>query len=181
MKFERCIINDSYVIEPEVFGDNRGFFLETYNENNYRSIVGEEINFVQDNHSFSTYGSLRGLHFQLNQPQGKLVRVTQGEVLDVVVDLRVESSSFLSWYSVILSAENRKQIWIPPGIAHGFLVLSDSADFEYKCTAYYAPDDEYTLLWNDKKIGIDWPMKNPVLSEKDSKGLSLDEVMKIIK
>ena len=136
MKFERCIINDSYVIEPEVFGDNRGFFLETYNENNYRSIVGEEINFVQDNHSFSTYGSLRGLHFQLNQPQGKLVRVTQGEVLDVVVDLRVESSSFLSWYSVILSAENRKQIWIPPGIAHGFLVLSDSADFEYKCTAY---------------------------------------------
>ncbi len=181
MKFERCIINDSYVIEPEVFGDNRGFFLETYNENNYRSIVGEEINFVQDNHSFSTYGSLRGLHFQLNQPQGKLVRVTQGEVLDVFVDLRVESSSFLSWYSVILSAENRKQIWIPPGIAHGFLVLSDSADFEYKCTAYYAPDDEYTLLWNDKKIGIDWPMKNPVLSEKDSKGLSLDEVMKIIK
>ena len=181
MKFERCIINDSYVIEPEVFGDNRGFFLETYNENNYRSIVGEEINFVQDNHSFSTYGSLRGLHFQLNQPQGKLVRVTQGEVLDVVVDLRVESSSFLSWYSVILSAENRKQIWIPPGIAHGFLVLSDSADFEYKCTAYYAPDDEYTLLWNDKKIGIDWPIKNPVLSEKDSKGLSLDEVMKIIK
>jgi len=181
MKFERCIINDSYVIEPEVFGDNRGFFLETYNENNYRSIVGEEINFVQDNHSFSTYGSLRGLHFQLNQPQGKLVRVTQGEVLDVVVDLRVESSSFLSWYSVILSAGNRKQIWIPPGIAHGFLVLSDSADFEYKCTAYYAPDDEYTLLWNDKKIGIDWPMKNPVLSEKDSKGLSLDEVMKIIK
>ena len=181
MKFERCIINDSYVIEPEVFGDNRGFFLETYNENNYRSIVGEEINFVQDNHSFSTYGSLRGLHFQLNQPQGKLVRVTQGEVLDVVVDLRVESSSFLSWYSVILSAENRKQIWIPPGIAHGFLVLSDSADFEYKCSGYYAPDDEYTLLWNDKKIGIDWPMKNPVLSEKDSKGLSLDEVMKIIK
>lgn len=181
MKFERCIINDSYVIEPEVFGDNRGFFLETYNENNYRSIVGEEINFVQDNHSFSTYGSLRGLHFQLNQPQGKLVRVTQGEVLDVVVDLRVESSSFLSWYSVILSAENRKQMWIPPGIAHGFLVLSDSADFEYKCSAYYAPNDEYTLLWNDKKIGIDWPIQNPVLSEKDSKGLSLDEVMKIIK
>ncbi len=181
MKFEKCIIEDSYVIEPEVFGDNRGFFLETYNENNYRSIVGKDINFVQDNHSFSTYGSLRGLHFQLNQPQGKLVRVTQGEVLDVVVDLRVESPSFLSWYSVILSAENRKQIWIPPGIAHGFLVLSDSADFEYKCSAYYAPDDEYTLLWNDKKIGIDWPIKNPVLSEKDSKGLSLDEVMKIIK
>ena len=181
MKFEKCIIKDSYVIEPEVFGDNRGFFLETYNENNYRSIVGEDINFVQDNHSFSTYGSLRGLHFQLNQPQGKLVRVTHGEVLDVVVDLRVESSSFLSWYSVILSAENRKQIWIPPGIAHGFLVLSDSADFEYKCSAYYAPNDEYTLLWNDKKIGIDWPIQNPVLSEKDSKGLSLDEVMKIIK
>lgn len=181
MKFEKCIIKDSYVIEPEVFGDNRGFFLETYNENNYRSIVGEDINFVQDNHSFSTYGSLRGLHFQLNQPQGKLVRVTHGEVLDVVVDLRVESSSFLSWYSVILSAENRKQIWIPPGIAHGFLVLSDSADFEYKCSAYYAPNDEYTLLWNDKKIGIDWPIQNPVLSKKDSKGLSLDEVMKIIK
>ncbi len=181
MKFEKCIIKDSYVIEPEVFVDNRGFFLETYNENNYRPIVGDDINFVQDNHSFSTYGSLRGLHFQLNQPQGKLVRVTHGEILDVIVDLRVESSSFLSWYSVILSAENRKQMWIPPGIAHGFLVLSDSADFEYKCSAYYAPNDEYTLLWNDKKIGIDWPIQNPVLSEKDSKGLSLDEVMKIIK
>jgi dTDP-4-dehydrorhamnose 3,5-epimerase len=181
MKFEKCIIEDSYIIEPEVFGDQRGFFLETFNQNKYRSIVGKDINFVQDNHSFSTYGSLRGLHFQLNQPQGKLVRVSQGEVLDVVVDLRVESSSFLSWYSVILSAENKKQIWIPPGIAHGFLVLSDSADFEYKCSAFYSPEDEYTLLWNDKKIGIDWPIKDPVLSEKDSKGLSLDKVMKIIK
>ena len=181
MKVNKSIIQGSYLIEPEVFGDDRGFFLETYNLKKYRSIVGENINFVQDNQSFSTSGSLRGLHFQLNQPQGKIVRVTQGEVLDVVVDLRVESPTFLSWCSVILSAENKKQFWIPPGLAHGFLVLSDSANFEYKCSAFYAPEDEYTLLWNDKKIGIDWPIKEPILSDKDSKGLSLDKVMSIIK
>lgn len=180
MKVNKSFIQGSYIIEPKVFGDNRGFFLETYNIENYRSIVGENINFVQDNHSYSTLGSLRGLHFQLNKPQGKLVRVIQGEVLDVVVDLRKNSPTFLSWDSVILSGDNKKQFWVPPGLAHGFLVLSDNADVEYKCTNTYDPDDEYTLIWNDQKIGIEWASKNPILSEKDAKGLSLDEVIEII-
>lgn len=156
------------IIEPTVYGDERGFFLETFQTKKYATVAGIHTPFVQDNHSRSTRGVLRGLHFQKTKPQGKLVRVVRGEVFDVAVDLRKGSTTFGRWEGVILSENNKRQFWVPPGFAHGFLVLSEIADFEYKCTDYYDPSDEGCVLWNDPDLNIDWPLDNPILSKKDS-------------
>ncbi|EGG95603.1 dTDP-4-dehydrorhamnose 3,5-epimerase [gamma proteobacterium IMCC1989] len=156
------------VIEPAVFGDERGFFLETFQLKRYQEHLGENIQFVQDNHSRSPRGVLRGLHFQKTKPQGKLVRVVTGEVYDVAVDINPHSSTYGQYEGVVLSAKNKKQLWIPPGYAHGFLVLSDSADFEYKCTDYYDPADEGGVMWNDPEINIPWPLTDVQLSDKDT-------------
>jgi len=161
-------LKDCVIIEPKVFGDHRGFFLETFQADRYRDIAGISLPFVQDNHSRSAKGVLRGLHFQKTKPQGKLVRVVSGEVFDVAVDIRPSSPSFGLWEGVVLSEENKRQFWVPPGFAHGFVVLSDTADFEYKCTDYYDPSDEGCLIWNDPAMAIDWPLANPTLSAKDS-------------
>ena len=161
-------LKDCVIIEPKVFGDHRGFFLETYQADRYRDLAGITLPFVQDNHSRSAKGVLRGLHFQKTKPQGKLVRVVSGEVYDVAVDIRQGSPSFGLWEGVILSEENKRQYWVPPGFAHGFVVLSDTADFEYKCTDYYDPTDEGSLIWNDPAMAITWPLANPTLSDKDS-------------
>ena len=163
-KLEGCMI-----IKPRVFDDERGFFLETFQFERYTNLVGINSSFVQDNHSRSSKGVLRGLHFQKTKPQGKLVRVVHGEVYDVALDIRKDSSTFGQWESLILSEENKTQIWIPPGFAHGFVVLSNTADLEYKCTEYYDPYDEESILWNDPDLRIPWPMKNPILSKKDAK------------
>ncbi len=170
-------IDEVKIIEPKVFGDDRGFFLETYSQKRYEELLGIPLNFVQDNHSRSQRDVLRGLHFQTQNPQGKLVRVVAGEVLDVAVDIRADSPTFKQWVGVILSATNKKQLWIPAGLAHGFLVLSEFADFEYKCTQYYLPEAEKCLIWNDKNIGIDWGVENPILSEKDKKGVTLEVLL----
>jgi dTDP-4-dehydrorhamnose 3,5-epimerase len=154
------------IIEPKVFGDERGFFLETFHNDRYRD-AGIDITFVQDNHSRSSEGVLRGLHFQRTKPQGKLVRVVRGEVFDVAVDIRKGSVTFGQWEGVILSEENKRQFYVPPGFAHGFVTLSKTADFEYKCSDYYDPSDEGAIRWNDPDIGIDWPVTLPKLSEKD--------------
>ena len=168
MKTINTKLNDCVIIEPTVHGDDRGFFLESFHLSRYAELAGIKLPFVQDNHSRSTKGVLRGLHFQKTKPQGKLVRVVKGEVFDVAVDLRKESSTFGEYESVILTEENKKQFWVPPGFAHGFIVLSDYADFEYKCTDYYDPSDEGSILWCDQELGIDWPLVNPILSEKDA-------------
>ena len=160
-------LKDCVIIEPKVFGDERGFFLETFQADRYADFVGITLPFVQDNHSRSSKGVLRGLHFQKTKPQGKLVRVVRGEVYDVAVDIRSDSPTYGQWEAVILSEENKTQFWVPPGFAHGFLVLSETADFEYKCTDYYDPSDEGSLLWNDPNINISWPINNPKLSVKD--------------
>lgn len=169
-------VDGAVIIEPKVFGDDRGFFLETFQAERYRELVGIDHEFVQDNHSRSSKGVLRGLHFQKTKPQGKLVRVVRGEVFDVVVDIRKGSPTFGAWAGVILSEENKKQLWVPPGLAHGFVTLSDTADFEYKCTDYYDPSDEGCLRWNDPHIGIEWPIDSPQLSEKDRLGNSFQEL-----
>jgi len=156
------------IIEPGVFGDERGFFLETFHTERYAEMAGIELAFVQDNHSRSSKGVLRGLHFQKTKPQGKLVRVVNGDVFDVAVDIRPTSPTFGQWEGIVLSAKNKRQFWVPPGFAHGFVVLSESADFEYKCTDYYDPSDEGSIRWDDSHLGIDWPVKTPTLSEKDS-------------
>ena len=161
-------LRDCVIIEPKVFGDERGFFLETFQADRYADLAGISLPFVQDNHSRSSKGVLRGLHFQKTKPQGKLVRVVRGEVFDVAVDIRSGSPTFGQWQSVILSEENKTQLWVPPGFAHGFVVLSEIADFEYKCTDYYDPFDEDSLLWNDSDLNISWPIDNPRLSEKDA-------------
>jgi dTDP-4-dehydrorhamnose 3,5-epimerase len=163
-KLEGCV-----VIEPNIFGDDRGFFLETFNTSRYADLAGITLPFVQDNHSRSSKGVLRGLHFQKTKPQGKLVRVVRGEVYDVAVDIREGSNTFGKWEGVLLSEANKKQFWVPPGFAHGFLVLSDIADFEYKCTDYYDPSDEGSILWNDPALNISWSISNPTLSAKDAK------------
>ncbi len=160
-------LNDCLIIEPKTYEDERGFFLETFNSNRYQKLASINLSFVQDNHSQSKNKVLRGLHFQKTKPQGKLVRVLRGEVFDVAVDIRKKSSTFGSWEGVILSDKNKRQLWVPPGFAHGFLVLSNFADFEYKCTDYYDPNDEGCLLWNDPDIGINWPLNDPLLSLKD--------------
>jgi dTDP-4-dehydrorhamnose 3,5-epimerase len=163
------------IVEPVVFGDDRGFFLENFNERAMREI-GIDAHFVQDNHSRSQRNVLRGLHYQINQPQGKLVRVVDGTVFDVAVDIRRNSSTFGKWVGVELSAENKRMFWMPAGMAHGFVVLSDSADFVYKATDYYAPEFERTILWNDPDLGIEWPlMGDPILSPKDAAGKSFRE------
>lgn len=160
-------IPEILIIEPDVFGDERGFFMEAWHAKKYAE-NGLNIAFVQDNHSKSTRNVLRGLHYQLEEPQGKLVRVVSGAVFDVAVDIRKRSPTFGQWVSVELSEENHKQVYIPPGFAHGFCVLSDSADVIYKCTSYYAPDDEHGILWNDPQIDIRWPGKDFLVSEKDA-------------
>ncbi|ASM16031.1 dTDP-4-dehydrorhamnose 3,5-epimerase [Serratia marcescens] len=157
-------------ILPKVFGDARGFFLETFEKKRYQEMLDIDLDFVQDNHSRSSKGVLRGLHFQTQNPQGKLVRVVRGEVFDVAVDIRPGSPTFGQWEGVILSEENKTQFWVPPGLAHGFVVLSDIADFEYKCTDYYDPASEGCLIWNDPTVGIEWPIETPLLSEKDKLG-----------
>ena len=168
MKVFETKLKDCVIIEPKVFGDERGFFLETFQASRYKSQAGIDFEFVQDNHSRSGRGVLRGLHFQKKKPQGKLVRVVKGEVYDVAVDIRAGSSTFGEWEGVILSEQNKRQFWVPPGFAHGFLVLSDFADFEYKCTDYYDPDDEGCILWNDPELDISWPNDRPQLSDKDT-------------
>ena len=170
MKVTDTRISGAKIVDPKVFGDERGFFLETFQADRYREMLGVQFDFVQDNHSRSKRGTLRGLHFQIRKPQGKLVRVVRGEVFDVAVDIRPDSPTFGQWEGVVLSEDNKRQFWVPPGLAHGFLVLSESADFEYKCTDYYDPSDEGCLLWNDPKIAIDWPEMDLTLSEKDQNG-----------
>jgi len=167
MKIRHSKLKGCVIIEPRVFGDDRGFFLETFQAARYKQEAGIDLPFVQDNHSRSARGVLRGLHFQKTKPQGKLVRVVRGEVYDVAVDIRKGSATFGEWEGVILSEENKKQFWVPPGFAHGFVVLSDTADFEYKCTDYYDPSDEGSILWSDPDLDIPWPIANPVLSTKD--------------
>ena len=169
-------IADVMVIEPRVFADERGFFFESYNERAFFEASGVAARFVQDNHSRSVRNTVRGLHYQIRQPQGKLVRVVAGEVFDVVVDLRRRSPTFGRWEGHYLSAENKRMLWIPPGLAHGFAVLSESADFLYKTTDYWAPQYERTLLWNDPQLAIDWPLTGePILTAKDRGGKRLSE------
>jgi dTDP-4-dehydrorhamnose 3,5-epimerase len=171
-------IPDVKLIKPKVFGDERGFFMETWNVMAFKE-AGIDVDFVQDNHSRSGKNTLRGLHYQIRQPQGKLVRCTQGEVFDVAVDLRRSSPTFGEWVGEILSEENRYQLWVPPGFAHGFLVLTEMADFQYKCTDFYAPEHERSIHWADSTIGIDWPLQlqglAPLISRKDSEGVSLKD------
>ena len=176
MKVIPLNIPDVLLIEPEVFGDDRGFFFESFNQNKFEEAMGKKINFVQDNHSKSVKGVLRGLHYQLTpKAQGKLVRVIQGEVFDVAVDLRQSSPTFGKWVGEIISANNKKQLWIPEGFAHGFLTLSDTAEFLYKTTDFYSKDHQEAIQWNDKTIGIDWPIKEVSLSSKDNAALSFKE------
>lgn len=177
MNVIRTAIDDVLILEPKVFGDARGFFLESWNAQKFNEAVGREVTFVQDNHSRSRQGVLRGLHFQRIQPQGKLVRVPQGRVFDVAVDIRRDSPTFGLHVGIELSSDNQRQLWIPPGLAHGFLVLSESADFLYKTTDYYHPASEGTLLWSDPALNISWPLNEiqgePLLTEKDQQGLHL--------
>jgi dTDP-4-dehydrorhamnose 3,5-epimerase len=176
MKYTQLNIPDIILIEPRVFGDHRGFFMETFRNDEFKENVAH-VTFVQDNHSKSGQGILRGLHYQIKHPQGKLVRVITGEVFDVAVDIRKSSPFFGKWAGVTLSAENKKMLWIPPGFAHGFYVLSNEAEFTYKCTDYYAPEHERYILWNDPSIAVDWPVisgTSPILSQKDKNGSTLE-------
>jgi dTDP-4-dehydrorhamnose 3,5-epimerase len=177
MKVIETKIPGVLIIEPKVFGDSRGFFLESFHADRYAE-YGIESNFVQDNHSRSTKGVLRGLHYQKKYPQGKLVSVTSGIVFDVAVDIRQDSSTFGQWVGIILSADDHKQFYIPPGLAHGFCVLSETADFQYKCTDYYHPEDEASIRWNDPDIGIEWNISEPILSEKDANAPFLKDYAK---
>lgn len=171
MKVTPTAIPDVLLIEPTVFGDDRGFFFESFNQKVFEEATGLKAAFVQDNHSKSSRNVLRGLHYQIKRPQGKLLRVVQGEVFDVAVDIRKDSKTYGQWVGQILSAENKKQLWIPPGFAHGFLTLSETAEFLYKTTDYYAPEHERCIAWDNPKIGIKWPLTAaPLLSEKDRAG-----------
>lgn len=164
------------ILEPEVLGDNRGFIFESFNQREFLKATGLNVNFVQDNHSKSSKGVLRGLHYQIQHPQGKLVRITQGAVFDVAVDLRRSSPNFGKWLGVELSAENKRQVWIPPGFAHGFIVTSESAEFLYKTTDYWLPEYERSLLWSDTTVGVRWPIDgDPILAAKDAAGKALEE------
>ena len=174
MKVTSTAIPDVLIIEPKVFGDARGFFFESFNQKAFNEATGQNVNFVQDNHSRSTKGVLRGLHYQIQQPQGKLVRVVRGAVFDVAVDIRKSSSTFGNWVGAELSEDNNQQMWVPPGFAHGFLVISDRAEFLYKTTDYYSPENERCIAWNDPTIGIDWSADaEPKLSAKDLLGKTL--------
>lgn len=171
MNIQATKIPDLFILEPKVFGDERGFFYESFNQQKFENEIGRSVNFVQDNHSCSKIGVLRGLHYQLQKPQGKLVRVVAGKVLDVAVDIRKKSAHFGQWVSVELSAENKRQLWIPEGFAHGFLVLSETAEFLYKTTDYYDQPSERCILWNDPDLAIDWMiLEAPLLSAKDKSG-----------
>ena len=176
MKVTPTAIPDVLIIEPKVFGDARGFFFESFNQKAFNEATGTNYQFVQDNHSRSSKGVLRGLHYQIQQPQGKLVRVARGAVFDAAVDIRKSSPTFGQWAGVELREDNNKQLWVPPGFAHGFLVLSDSADVLYKTTDYYAPEQERCIAWNDPAINIEWHMAaQPILSAKDQQGISLGD------
>ena len=180
MKATPLAIPDVLLIEPQVFGDERGFFFESFNHARFEALIGRDVSFVQDNHSKSAKGVLRGLHFQNPQPQGKLVRVTQGEVFDVAVDVRQDSPTFGHWVGELLSADNKKQLWIPDGLAHGFLVLSDTAEFLYKTTDYYAPEFDHCIRWDDPTLAIAWPLDAaPSLSSKDQNGLLFSEMFNV--
>ena len=176
MQATRLAISDVVLIEPKKFGDARGFFFESFNQRAFNEATGTDHQFVQDNHSRSARGVLRGLHYQVQQPQGKLVRVVRGAVFDVAVDIRKASPTFGQWVGEELSEDNHRQLWVPPGFAHGFLVLSETAEFLYKTTDYYAPAHERCIIWNDPSIGIEWPDigANPLLSAKDQQGLTLE-------
>ena len=175
MKVTPTAIPDVLIFEPKVFGDERGFFMESFNQRVFDDAIGRHVEFVQDNHSRSTKGVLRGLHYQVQQAQGKLVRCVRGTVFDVAVDIRKSSQTFGKWVGVELSEENHRQLWVPEGMAHGFLVLSESADFVYKTTDYYAPAHERCILWNDATLNIEWPLRGsaPSFSAKDAAGLPL--------
>lgn len=174
MKVTNTKIPDVKIIEPTVFGDERGFFFESFNQSKFEEAIGRKVNFVQDNHSKSSKGVLRGLHYQIKQPQGKLVHVVAGEVFDVAVDIRKSSKTFGEWVGVNLSAENKKQLWVPEGFAHGFITLSDTAEFLYKTSDYYAPEYERCIHWNEVSLSIDWQFDGELLvSEKDALGVSL--------
>jgi dTDP-4-dehydrorhamnose 3,5-epimerase len=180
MKIINTHIDDVKIIQPQVFGDERGFFMETYRANIMDELTGGKP-FVQDNHSKSTQGILRGLHYQIKNTQGKLVRIVKGTVFDVAVDMRENSSTFGQWVGEVLSEENKKQLWVPEGFAHGFYVMSEEAEFVYKCTDYYAPEHEHSLIWNDPSVGIDWPLvegKQPSLSVKDEQGVLFSKAVK---
>ncbi|MBW8190758.1 dTDP-4-dehydrorhamnose 3,5-epimerase [Neiella marina] len=180
MNFIDTAIPEVKLLEPKVFGDERGFFMETFRADEFSKITGAKP-FVQDNHSKSAQGILRGLHYQTKKTQGKLVRVIQGEVFDVAVDMRKNSPTFGQWVGYLLSAENKRQLWVPEGFAHGFYVTSETAEFVYKCTDYYAPEFDVSVKWNDRDIGIEWPLVNgqqPLLSEKDISGKSFEEAPK---
>jgi dTDP-4-dehydrorhamnose 3,5-epimerase len=179
MNFIESALQGVILIEPRVFRDPRGFFLESYHQQKFRD-GGINVRFVQDNHSRSARGTLRGLHLQRTKPQGKLIRVIEGEIYDVAVDVRTGSPNFGKWVGYLLSDENFHQLYIPPGFAHGFAVTSDSAQVEYKCTELYAPDDELTIAWDDPGIGIDWPLREPLLSKKDQAGKRLSEVLELL-
>jgi len=176
MNSTRLAIPDVVLFEPKVYGDDRGFFFESFNQKQFEAAVGSSVSFVQDNHSRSARNVLRGLHYQIRQPQGKLVRVTHGEVFDVAVDLRRNSPTFGRWVGELLSAENKKQLWVPEGFGHGFVVLSDTAEFLYKTTDYYAPEHERSIIWNDPTLDIEWPIQgDPILSAKDAKAVMFTE------
>ena len=176
MRIVETALDGVVLLEPRVFGDARGFFFESFNARVFHELTGVDATFVQDNHSRSARGVLRGLHYQIRQPQGKLVRVVAGSVFDVAVDLRRRSPSFGRWFGAELTAENKRMLWIPPGFGHGFLVTSDAAEFLYKTTDYWAPEHERSLMWNDPALGIDWPLDGePLLSEKDRKALPLSQ------
>ncbi len=176
MKVTPTSVADVLIIEPKVFGDERGFFFESFNQRAFNAATGTDLSFVQDNHSRSAKGVLRGLHFQVDQPQGKLVRVVRGSVFDVAVDIRPQSPTFGKWFGLELNEHNNLQLWVPPGLAHGFLVLSDSADFLYKTTDYYAPAQERCIAWDDPTLAIGWPLSGsaPTQSAKDAAGQSFD-------
>ena len=181
----KTTIPDVYILEPRVFGDARGFFFESFNQRVFDELTGTSHRFVQDNHSRSAKGVLRGMHFQTQQAQGKLVRVVRGKVFDVAVDIRKDSPAYGQWFGLELSEENQRMLWVPPGLAHGFLVLSDTAEFLYKTTDYYAPQFEASLAWNDPTVNIDWPLADngivePQLSAKDQQALTLQEVANMV-
>ncbi|CAN1535491.1 RfbC dTDP-4-dehydrorhamnose 3,5-epimerase and related enzymes [Methylophilaceae bacterium] len=176
MQVVQTAIPDVLILEPKVFGDDRGFFFECFNQQTFQNLTGIKANFVQDNHSKSAANVLRGLHYQIKQVQGKLVRVTSGEVFDVAVDIRRQSATFGKWVGVVLSAENKRQLWVPPGFAHGFVVLKDNTELLYKTTDYYAPQHERCIRWDDPSIDIEWPITQaPILSGKDLLGLALSQ------
>lgn len=182
MKLIETKLKDCFILEPKVFGDERGFFFESFNQRVFNDLTKTNYQFVQDNHSKSSKNVLRGLHYQIQNPQGKLVRVAQGSVFDVAVDLRLDSETRGQWFGLILSAENKKQFWVPPGFAHGFLVLSETAEFLYKTTDYYYPQFEKCLQWNDHDLNIDWGLNvEPLLSAKDQLGLSLKNTLTQLK